>query len=235
MRRPAPARRPTLPRAGERHHDRQAPVGPLRQGGRRSKLNLPGLCARSPVPPRPRRSRPRYHRCLQGEGLRRRAARTHARHGQASQAANLVGENRHCHDLVLPERGRAGWRAGLCHDPDFHTVLTTLRPEGRGFRSSRAGVPVLQASRTGGGPGMSYVTSAGRHGKTCRQDVLRGVDVPVVPGAAGRACPVPRRKGQLREQVLPGGAAGQAESMAARVNGQVRVAAGGRVKVPIPR
>jgi hypothetical protein len=75
MRRPAPARRPPLPRAGKRHHDRQAPVGPLRQRSWRSKLNLPGLCARSPVPPWPRRSRPWYRRYLQGEGLRRRASR----------------------------------------------------------------------------------------------------------------------------------------------------------------
>jgi FhuF-like iron-sulfur protein len=37
---------------------------------------------------------------------------------------------------------------------------------------------------------MSYASSAGSHGKTCRQDVLRGVDVPVMPGAAGRARPV---------------------------------------------
>ena len=52
---------------------------------------------------------------------------------------------------------------------------------------------------------MSYVSSAGRNGKTCRQDVLRGVYVPVVPGAAGRgvephpglaAGPLPRRAGQ---------------------------------------
>src|SRR5579864_8259652 len=48
---------------------------------------------------------------------------------------------------------------------------------------------------------MSYVTSAGRHGKTCRQDVLRGVGVPVVPGAARWASPVPDGQAQLREQV----------------------------------
>src|SRR5690349_24643043 len=48
---------------------------------------------------------------------------------------------------------------------------------------------------------MSYVTSAGRHGKTCRQDVLRGVEVPVVPGTAERALPRPGAEGQLREQV----------------------------------
>src|ERR1700739_1127968 len=48
---------------------------------------------------------------------------------------------------------------------------------------------------------MSYVTSPGRHGKTCRQDVLRGVSVPVVPGAAQWASPVPDGQAQLREQV----------------------------------
>ena len=54
---------------------------------------------------------------------------------------------------------------------------------------------------------MSYVSSAGiargapGYGKTCRKDVLRGVDVPVMPGAAGRARPVPRGQAQLREQV----------------------------------
>jgi len=45
-------------------------------------------------------------------------------------------------------------------------------------------------------------TSSGAYGKTCRKDVLRGVDVPVVPGAAGRARPVPRRKAQRGEHVL---------------------------------
>jgi len=53
---------------------------------------------------------------------------------------------------------------------------------------------------------MSYVSSAGRRGKTCRQDVLGGVDVPVVPGAAGGARPVPRGAGQLSEQVATGAA-----------------------------
>ena len=48
---------------------------------------------------------------------------------------------------------------------------------------------------------MSYASSAGRHGLTSGQDVLRRVEVPVVPGAAGRARPVPRAKAQLREQV----------------------------------
>src|SRR5258705_475321 len=48
---------------------------------------------------------------------------------------------------------------------------------------------------------MSYVSSAGRNGKTCRQDVLRGVDVPVVPGAAGRALPRPGGQAQRGEQM----------------------------------
>src|SRR5438270_2135349 len=48
---------------------------------------------------------------------------------------------------------------------------------------------------------MAYISSAGRNGKTCRQDVLRGVDVPVVPGAAGRALPRPGLEREVREQV----------------------------------
>src|SRR5271156_2642462 len=53
---------------------------------------------------------------------------------------------------------------------------------------------------------MSDISSAGITrgipgcGKACRKDVLRRVDVPVVPGAAGWARPVPGRKAQLREQ-----------------------------------
>src|SRR5262249_47216445 len=39
------------------------------------------------------------------------------------------------------------------------------------------------------------------YGKTCRKDVLGRVDVPVVPGAAGWARPVPGGKGKLCEQV----------------------------------
>ena len=58
-----------------------------------------------------------------------------------------------------------------------------------------------------GGPGMSDVSSAGiargapGYGTTCRKDVLGGVDVPVVPGAAGWASPLPGGKAQDREQV----------------------------------
>jgi len=54
---------------------------------------------------------------------------------------------------------------------------------------------------------MSDIASAGiargslGYGKTCRKDVLGRVDVPVVPGTAGRACPVPSGKGKLREPV----------------------------------
>jgi hypothetical protein len=54
---------------------------------------------------------------------------------------------------------------------------------------------------------MSYASSAGiaggapGYGKTRRKDVLGGVDVPVVPGAAGRAAPVPGGQAQVREQV----------------------------------
>src|SRR6266496_2522362 len=48
---------------------------------------------------------------------------------------------------------------------------------------------------------MSYASSAGSHRLTSGQDVRRGVDVPVVPGAAGRARPLPGAQAQLREQV----------------------------------
>src|SRR5260370_20437271 len=72
-------------------------------------------------------------------------------------------------------------------------------PRGLVFRVRRRPHP--------GRPGMSYISSAGiargapGYGTTCRKDVLGGVDVPVVPGAAGRASPMPRRQAQLREQV----------------------------------
>src|SRR5579864_3735576 len=54
---------------------------------------------------------------------------------------------------------------------------------------------------------MSDVSSAGiargapGYGTTCRKDVLGGVDVPVVPGAAGRASPLPGGQAQAGEQV----------------------------------
>src|SRR4051812_40552742 len=58
-------------------------------------------------------------------------------------------------------------------------------------------------------PGVSDISSAGMareglppgYGKTCRQDVLRGVDVPVVPGTAGRALPRPGAEAQLGEDM----------------------------------
>src|SRR5579859_6291522 len=55
-----------------------------------------------------------------------------------------------------------------------------------------------------GGPGVSYVSSAGiarrtpGYGKTCRKDVLCRVDVPAV---AGRAGPLPGGTAQFGEQV----------------------------------
>jgi hypothetical protein len=56
----------------------------------------------------------------------------------------------------------------------------------------------------------SYISSAGitgstpGYGKTCRKNVLRGVDVPVVPGAAGRALPRSGTQAQRGEQVPAG-------------------------------
>src|SRR5207344_1829160 len=48
---------------------------------------------------------------------------------------------------------------------------------------------------------MPYASSAGRHGKTCRQYVLCGVDVPIMPGAAVGARRVPRAQAKVFEQV----------------------------------
>src|SRR6185437_5677946 len=54
---------------------------------------------------------------------------------------------------------------------------------------------------------MSDISSAGiargtpGYGKTCRQDVLGRVNVPVMPGAATRTRPVPGTQGQPGEQV----------------------------------
>ncbi len=85
---------------------------------------------------------------------------------------------------------------------DGQGVLTTTHPEaeGRGFQPSPAGVPVSRPAAPGG-PGMSYASSAGRHRLTSGQDVRRGVEVPVVPGSAGRARPLPGAQAQLREPV----------------------------------
>jgi hypothetical protein len=52
-----------------------------------------------------------------------------------------------------------------------------------------------------GGPGMADISSAGSHRSTSGQNVLRGVEVPVVPGAAGRASPSPNGKAQVGQQV----------------------------------
>src|ERR1700728_2931151 len=79
-------------------------------------------------------------------------------------------------------------------------TLATPRPYGWGFPPSPAGVPVSLPIA----PGRSRVadiSSAGCHRLTSGQDVLRGVDVPVVPGAAGRALPRPGGKAQFGEQV----------------------------------
>ena len=54
---------------------------------------------------------------------------------------------------------------------------------------------------------MSNISSTGiagvapGYGKTCRQDVLCRVDVPVVPGAAGGALPRPGVQAEVGEQV----------------------------------
>src|SRR5262249_32652629 len=58
-----------------------------------------------------------------------------------------------------------------------------------------------------GGPGVSDISSAGMagdapgYGKTCRQDVLRGVAVPVVPSTAARALPRPAFQAQFGEEI----------------------------------
>ena len=78
--------------------------------------------------------------------------------------------------------------------------LTTPRPDGRGFRPSPAGVPVSQPIAPGRSR-VSDISSAGSHRLTSGQDVRGGVDVPVVPGTAGRACPVACPEGQFGEQV----------------------------------
>jgi hypothetical protein len=48
---------------------------------------------------------------------------------------------------------------------------------------------------------MSYASSADSHRLTSGQDVRRGVEVPVVPGTAGRARPLPGAQAQPREPV----------------------------------
>jgi hypothetical protein len=76
---------------------------------------------------------------------------------------------------------------------------------------------------------MSYASSAGiargapGYGTTCRQDVLGGVEIPVMSGAAGRACPVPGAQLQLREQV-PARRAGVVRGLAGAAGLEPRVA-----------
>src|SRR5260370_28074240 len=85
-------------------------------------------------------------------------------------------------------------------------LLRTRAPRDGGCGPRGLGV-LFRRRPPPGRPGMSYLSSAGiargapGYGTTCRKDVLGGVDVPVVPGAAGRASPMPRRQAQLREQV----------------------------------
>jgi len=84
--------------------------------------------------------------------------------------------------------------------------LTTPCLDRQGFRLSRAGLPGSSATACGG-PGMSDIAFAGivrrtpDYGKTCRKNVLGRVYVPVVPGAAGRACPVPSGQAQFSNHV----------------------------------
>jgi hypothetical protein len=72
---------------------------------------------------------------------------------------------------------------------------------------------------------MSDISSAGIAwiipgcGTACRRDVLGGVDVPVVPGAASGARPVPRGQGKLRERV-PARRAGLARRIPPADHGQ---------------
>src|ERR1700735_262307 len=79
-------------------------------------------------------------------------------------------------------------------------TLATPRPYGWGFPPSPARAPVSPPIAPGRAP-EGDVSSAGCHRWTSGQDVLRGVDVPVVPAAAGRALPRPGGKAQLGEQV----------------------------------
>ena len=80
-------------------------------------------------------------------------------------------------------------RAGQDEPAGTGGRLTTPRPEGGGFRPSRAGVPVSPPTAPGRTRNVLRQPRRHRPGspglrKTCRKDVLGGVDVPVVPGAA---------------------------------------------------
>jgi hypothetical protein len=85
-------------------------------------------------------------------------------------------------------------------------TLTIPCPERRGFRPRGPGFLDRRRAHPRE-PGMSDLSSAGiargaaGYGTTCRNDVLRGVDVPVVPGAARRASPLPDGQAQLRQPV----------------------------------
>ena len=93
--------------------------------------------------------------------------------------------------------GLAGWprTLPLTSSPRLKPGDSSGHPLGFLFHSRlRTGCPV-----------PSYISSTGigtigAYGKTCRTNVLRRVDVPVVPGTAGRARPVPRLQTQVRKQ-----------------------------------
>ena len=83
------------------------------------------------------------------------------------------------------------------------TLLPTLKD---GDSSPRELGFLFHRRRRPGCPGSSYIASAGSHREPLGQDVLSGVDVPVVPGAAGRTLPDPCRKAERCEQVSATGA-----------------------------
>ena len=72
-------------------------------------------------------------------------------------------------------------------------------PDTDGTHDSRSGSPATEEAERWeflfrsrphpGGPGMACISSGAETAKTCRQDVLRGVDVPAVPGTAGSGMP----------------------------------------------
>jgi hypothetical protein len=107
----------------------------------------------------------------------------------------------------------------LARGHGFHVRPWTPRSSPRDYQidyspPGRTGIPAVTgwgscftADRTPGGPGVSDISSAGNgtvsgaYGKTCRQDVLRRVAVPLVPGTTGRALPRPGVQAQRREQM----------------------------------
>src|ERR1019366_2246275 len=87
----------------------------------------------------------------------------------------------------------------------IQSVLTSPRPEGQGFRRSPAGVPVSPpAARPGRLPGRSDASSAGKHRQPGGSDVDRGVDIPVMPGAAVHAFPLADAERQARSRAPAG-------------------------------